>query len=256
MARLVHLDCGLIESPAGPACCHCVAAVEGGRAALVDCGIGLLDCADPEGRLGRELIDVVGFRCDADRTALRRLERLGVRAGGVEDVVLTHADPDHTGGLADFPGARVHVSAEELGAGRAGGARYVGAHFAHGPRWVEHASAGAEWFGLAARRLTVLGDVEVWLVELFGHTAGHCGVAVRDGDGWLLHAGDAYYLRAELDEPGHPVGELSRSRAWDDGARLASLERLRGLRAGLGGKLRMTGYHDVEEFGVFSAGSG
>ncbi len=31
----------------------------------------------------------------------------------------------------------------------------------------------------------------MWLVPLFGHTRGHCGVAVRTEQGWLFHAGDA-----------------------------------------------------------------
>jgi glyoxylase-like metal-dependent hydrolase (beta-lactamase superfamily II) len=31
----------------------------------------------------------------------------------------------------------------------------------------------------------------MWLVPLFGHTRGHCGVAVRTASGWLFHVGDA-----------------------------------------------------------------
>jgi hypothetical protein len=31
----------------------------------------------------------------------------------------------------------------------------------------------------------------MWLVPLFGHTRGHCGVAIRNGSGWLFHVGDA-----------------------------------------------------------------
>jgi glyoxylase-like metal-dependent hydrolase (beta-lactamase superfamily II) len=47
------------------------------------------------------------------------------------------------------------------------------------------------------RPLGGLGDV-LALVPLFGHTRGHSGVAVRKGDRWLLHAGDAYFHRREL----------------------------------------------------------
>ena len=42
---------------------------------------------------------------------------------------------------------------------------------------------------------------EVLLVPLPGHTRGHCGVAVRRSDDWLLHCGDAYFHRSEV-EPG------------------------------------------------------
>lgn len=36
------------------------------------------------------------------------------------------------------------------------------------------------------------------LVPLPGHTAGHAGVAIPTGDGWLLHAGDAFHSPASL----------------------------------------------------------
>ncbi|MFG2071206.1 MBL fold metallo-hydrolase [Nonomuraea maritima] len=39
---------------------------------------------------------------------------------------------------------------------------------------------------------------EIRRVPLGGHTAGHTGVAVREGDRRLLHCGDACYYR-ELD---------------------------------------------------------
>jgi len=38
-------------------------------------------------------------------------------AASVTDVVLTHADPDHVGGLADLPHARVHLSEVHEGEG-------------------------------------------------------------------------------------------------------------------------------------------
>lgn len=251
MLSILHLDCGLLETAHGRACCHCLALVEAGRVALVDAGIGLLDCRRPDDRLGRELIDAAGFRFDESRTAIRRLEERGFLPDQVEDVVLTHADPDHTGGLADFPHATVHVSSEERAALAAGEARYQASHFDHAPRWMEHAPTGDSWQGLPARRVTVCGGAQVFLVELFGHTAGHCGVAIPQGNDWLLHAGDAYYLRAELDDPAHPVGELAAIRAHDNTRRLASLDALRRLRADLGPSLRMTGYHDVAEWGLF-----
>ena len=38
-------------------------------------------------------------------------------------------------------------------------------------------------------------------IPLPGHTRGHCGVAVRRSDDWLLHCGDAYFHHSEV-EPG------------------------------------------------------
>jgi len=38
-------------------------------------------------------------------------------------------------------------------------------------------------------------------VPLAGHTRGHSGVAVDTGDGWLLHAGDAYFFHGQMHQP-------------------------------------------------------
>jgi glyoxylase-like metal-dependent hydrolase (beta-lactamase superfamily II) len=38
----------------------------------------------------------------------------------------------------------------------------------------------------------------MYLIPLFGHTSGHCGVAVEDGEGWLFQAADALPLNAQF----------------------------------------------------------
>src|SRR5262249_51073131 len=91
-------------------------------------------------------------------------------------------------------------------------------------------------------------ESEVMLIPLFGHTLGHCGVAIRRGDRWLLHVGDAYYLRVELTSDDHPVSRLTSQRADDDARRRASLEDLRRLARDHGDEIDLLGYHDVGEF--------
>ena len=79
MTELIHLNCGTLRVPNFPTVvCHCLALREGDHAALIDTGIGLQDCKDPDGRLGRELIDAAGFQFNEHDTALRRLEALGI----------------------------------------------------------------------------------------------------------------------------------------------------------------------------------
>jgi glyoxylase-like metal-dependent hydrolase (beta-lactamase superfamily II) len=39
----------------------------------------------------------------------------------------------------------------------------------------------------------------MFLIPLFGHTSGHCGVAIEDGNDWVLQAGDAMPANAEYD---------------------------------------------------------
>jgi glyoxylase-like metal-dependent hydrolase (beta-lactamase superfamily II) len=180
-------------------------------------------------------------------TAVRQLEALGIAAADVTDIVLTHADPDHAGGLADFPQARVHLSIEERENLESGNPRYREAQFAHGPQWVTYAENDCETLGMQSRRVATAGEADIRLVPLFGHTLGHCGVAVQDGDAWVLHVGDAYYLRGELANEAHPIGALATMRADDNDQRLASLAVLRRVTKEQENALTYFGYHDVSE---------
>jgi glyoxylase-like metal-dependent hydrolase (beta-lactamase superfamily II) len=249
MTAIRHLNCGTLHAPPNPpAACHCLLLEDPGGLALVDTGIGLLDVRHPLDRIGRELIDLAGFQFHEDQTAVRLLERLGYRPQDVRHVVLTHADPDHTGGLADFPQAEVHLSGLEQDSLSKGSWRYLPAHFAHGPRWRTYPPSPRTWCGLEARPVVLGFASEVLLVPLPGHTHGHCGVAVRRGDRWLLHVGDAYYLRIELDRDDHPVSALTAQRADDNAKRAASLEHLRRLARDHAAEVDLFGYHDFAEF--------
>lgn len=167
---------------------------------------------------------------------MRQVERLGYERRDVRHLVLTHLDLDHAGGLRDFPGAQVHVYAEELRAATRPATalerrRYRPAQWAHGPRWVTYdAAEGEPWFGFAAVR-PLDGLDGLALVPLAGHTRGHSAVAVPSGDGWLLHAGDSYFHHGEVDPdlPRCPpaLRLFQRLNAADHGRRIAA--RLREL---------------------------
>lgn len=233
---------------------HCLL-VEGAQGlTLVDTGFGAGDIADPR-RLGRAFLTAVRPRLDAASTAVHRIRALGHDPRDVRHIMLTHLDPDHAGGIGDFPHARVHVLADELRAARtpttrAERDRYRAAQWAHGPRWVEHRpeTATESWYGF--RAIPVLpGDApEFLLVPLPGHTRGHCGVAVRESDRWLLHCGDAYFSHTDVDpaSPRRPpaLTAFQRMMAADNRARLDNLERLRELRRAHHDEVRLICAHD------------
>lgn len=248
MTTVHHINCGTLLVPTYPTVvCHCLLLQDRDRLALVDTGIGLRDVRNPVERLGQPLIDMAGFRFHESDTAVRRIEALGLSPADVRHVVLTHADPDHAGGLADFPNAQVHVSEEEQAHVASGHWRYVPTQFAHGPAWKTYGRSARRWFGLEARPVELGFSSDVLLIPLFGHTVGHCGVAVRQGDRWLLHAGDAYYLRVELTADDHPVSALAAQRADDDRLRQVSLEQIRRLLRDHGDEVDVIGYHDLSE---------
>ena len=243
------LNAGWLIAPSTKAkvCCHCLVLRDPSGVALVDTGIGLEDVRDPVGRIGQATIDRAGFQFCAADTARRQLEKQGIDANDIRHILLTHLDPDHAGGLSDFRTATVHLSAEEVTAARSGDPRYRPIQFDYSSRWVTYSSSNDVWFGTEARRVDIGFSEPIFLVPLFGHTAGHCGIAVAQGHRWTLHIGDAYYLRAELADSAHPVNLLAAAAAVDDTKRLKSLDWLRRLSREHESEVRLLGYHDVRE---------
>jgi glyoxylase-like metal-dependent hydrolase (beta-lactamase superfamily II) len=187
---------------------------------------------------------------------VRQVVRLGYVPEDVQHIVLTHLHLDHAGGLPDFPQANVHVFAPEYEAAmrpkrfsfpeRFG---YVATNWAHGPRWVLHSLAGERWFGLDCVRVIESGPVEVLLVPLVAHSRGHCGVAVRTSEGWLLHCGDAYLRQMQVD-PVHPRSPFPR---WFQPVEQLVEEpvlRLRALAREHGDEVRLFCAHDGQMFAV------
>lgn len=248
MTKIHHINCGtLLVSGYPTVVCHCLLLEDQNGLALVDTGIGLLDVQNPVQRLGQELIDLAGFQFHEPDTAVRQIESLGFDPNAVQHIVLTHCDPDHTGGLADFPKAQIHVSDEELTHALSGHLRYVRSHFDHDPHWQTYESVHREWFDLEARPVSLGFTSEFLLIPFFGHTLGHCGVAIQQGDHWLLHVGDAYYLRVELTQDDHPVSAFAAQRADNDNLRQSSLNQLRRLHENHSDQIEMIGYHDINE---------
>ncbi|MCY1029890.1 MBL fold metallo-hydrolase [Corallococcus sp. BB11-1] len=217
--RIHHLNCTTMCPPGGrlmdgrrgftgPAAltCHCLLVETARGLVLVDTGFGLNDVYEPRVRLNGLFRDVLCRPALVEEsTAIRQVERLGFQASDVRDIILTHLDFDHAGGLDDFPHARVHLLAEEYRVASAqrtwlDRARFRPQQWSLDKRWETYsARRGEGWFGFdCVRELSGL-PPEILLVPLTGHTLGHAGVAIDTGEGWLLHAGDAYFHHGEMD---------------------------------------------------------
>ncbi len=221
---------------------------------LVDTGLGTGDIAEPN-RLGRGWVRMARPRLDVDETAVARVRALGFSPDDVRHIAVTHLDLDHAGGIPDFPRAAVHVHRREHAAAMARTGpratwRYVPGHWRHAPDWQLHDDGGERWFGFDGVR-SLLREPDILLVPLPGHTAGHSGIAVRAGERWLLHAGDAFFFHGQLQTPPRAplVLRVFQRRADTDRAqRVANQERLRNLAAEHGDDVTVFNAHDPVYF--------
>ncbi len=165
-----------------------------------DRGLILVDSGVAEADYTRKPLVLRSFQVltevplDPEETAVRQIARLGFNPDSVKDIVLTHMNFDHCGGITDFPHARIHVLRKELDAFLSPHLRwadhaYLRHHTAHKPIFELYDMGTETWNGFPAVRLQV--DPEMYLIPLHGHSAGHCGVAIRIDEAWLFHVGDA-----------------------------------------------------------------
>lgn len=256
--RVHHLNCATMRPYLTPPVVAHVLLVERDEGLLlVDSGFGTGDLSDP-GRLGRAFVKIIRPAFHPGETALAQVKALGFQPEDVTDIALTHLDLDHAGGIGDFPAARVHVHQPEYDAAThpklSERGRYVAAQWAHGPQWVKHADPGDEWFGFAS--VTALSD-DIVLIPLLGHTRGHAGVAVRNGEGhWLLHAGDAFFDGRQVQQPpacSPSLAMFQRLVAPDNRLRLDNAERLRELVASQAAEVTVFCAHDKRQYDLLAA---
>ncbi len=270
--RIHHLNCGTLcpfgerlitgEGGWGAAeiVCHCLLIEADDALILVETGFGRDDARHPYRRLGAPFNLAVRPKPRVEETAFERIRALDLDPADVRHITVTHLDLDHAGGLPDFPAAEVHAFAAEqraaLDPSLRERPRYRPPHFAHGPRWVTYEAGGDSWFGFESVRVMDGVDAEIALIPLAGHTRGHVAVAIRDGDSWLLHCGDAYFHHEEVATPPACPPMLRAFQvmmAFDNGQRKRNAERLRELARGNGDEITLFCAHDPVDLRAFAA---
>jgi glyoxylase-like metal-dependent hydrolase (beta-lactamase superfamily II) len=221
---------------------------------LVDTGIGLAARADLKANLGKFFVALTKPLADPAGAAISQVRSLGYDPADVRHILITHLDSDHAGGLADFPGATVHLHADELAAARKPTFReknrYRKVQWAHNPNWQTFTSSAEQWSGFArARQLEGLPEAFVAL-PLHGHTRGHTAYAIDLGDRQFVHAGDAYFHRGTVRPSDGPPTTLSkvleRSATIDRRAVATNHERLAELAARSDGPAVFCAHDPVE----------
>jgi glyoxylase-like metal-dependent hydrolase (beta-lactamase superfamily II) len=220
-----HLNCGSMRPPTAPEIvCHVLLLETDDGLVLVDSGLGRADFADPQ-RMGPARFLLRPTRDDA-LTAAAQIEAMGRSTSEVTHIVLTHMDFDHIGGIADFPDAVIHTTAEEhdwavANPDFASKQRYSPRQWDHAPTFQTHAGPGDPWkHGLSG--VPVLPGITY--IPMPGHTKGHAAVAMEvstgstDQGGLLVHAGDAVFdasSYATSTPSGVPLAKVGTFRAFE-----------------------------------------
>ncbi|NNP72981.1 MBL fold metallo-hydrolase [Acinetobacter defluvii] len=241
-----HLHCGSMCPMCAPLfgqkglkanlVCHCLLIETDRGLVLVDTGLGLQDYLRPQQRLGKFMTKMSAIVSDPYLSAFHQIQKLGFKPSDVQHILVSHLDFDHAGGIGDFPNATVHILSNEFNAAQTFSSknklRYRPQQFKNHTYWhfLEH-EAGEPWFNFHRVQGFKIFKDEILMIPLLGHTAGHCGIAIRQKDQWLLFCGDAYYSHLELDPKYKSLGLNLTERlfAFNNQQRLHSLKAIQTL---------------------------
>jgi glyoxylase-like metal-dependent hydrolase (beta-lactamase superfamily II) len=237
MIKVYHLNCSLPHTRGfdlsrlnRPMCCHCLLLETSHGLALVDTGFSKSLAEEGFRKV------LLSTNHDPFRTALTEIKSLGFKAQDVQHIFVTHLDHDHVGGVTDFPWAKIYVHTTEYEFHKKiNDSLQFKMRFQpklwRGAQIQCLAEGGEKWFQFQSVRAPKEFLDEILMIPLFGHTAGHCGFAIKQKKGWLLHAGDSFYLKEDL---AIPLAErsffseaLALSLAIDTKKRIYNLEQLR-----------------------------
>ncbi|MGH7985378.1 MAG: MBL fold metallo-hydrolase [Candidatus Binataceae bacterium] len=187
----------------------CPLILRGGDAILVDTGIGNRLSA-----VERKIF------CHDEGWLLDGLERLGMEAGDITHVMLSHLHFDHCGGIVRrrasgvlepaFPRARIFVQQGELATARESRNERLRAAYRHVRECLEPVAAMIE---------SVVGDVNmiagVSALVTGGHTHDHQIAVVRSGDDAFAHMADIVPTRSHMRGPWNQSYDLDAVRTME-----------------------------------------
>ena len=69
------------------------------------------------------------------------------------------------------------------------------------------------------------------MIPLLGHSKGHCGIAIKQQDGWVFFCGDAYFSHLQLNPQNklRTLAKLERIFAENNSMRLDNLHKIQQL---------------------------
>lgn len=244
--QIHHLNCGSFCLYCAPLfgqrglkaelVCHCLLLETDQGLVLIDTGLGMQDYLHTQLRLGSIIAKFGNFQNNINLTAISQIQKLGFKPSDVKHILVTHLDFDHAGGISDFPQATVHILSSEFNATQnfnyKNKIRYKSEQFKQHRYWnFIEPEFGEPWYNLARVQGFKLLKDEILMIPLLGHTEGHCGIAIKQKNNWLLFCGDAYYSHRQLNPKVklHALELTERLFATDNLQRIQSLKQIQNL---------------------------
>lgn len=217
--------------------CHCLLLETDQGLVLVDTGLGVQDYLHTQARLGNLVSRLGRIENNLELTALAQIQNLGFSSKDVKHILISHLDFDHAGGISDFPHATVHILSSEYNATQnffslKNKARYKTQQFRQHRYWnFIEPDQGEAWFNLHQVQGFHIFQDEILMIPLLGHSQGHCGVAIKQNDGWLFFCGDAYFSHLQLNPTNRlrTLDKLERFFAEDNQRRIDNLHKIQQL---------------------------
>jgi len=204
MSQFIRLDCGFIH-PTGlhvQANTYVILLETNSGWVMIDSGYGIHDFEHPS-LVTRVFTSFVHTPRDPDFCVINQLPKFNIDPHDVKHIILTHMHLDHAGGISDFPWATIHVFEQELKAANHHlgklGIGYNARQWKNHSFWQTYTHTNDEWFGMPAIQLAEFSP-EIFLIPSPGHTLGHCMVAFKNENKWILQTGSAGYPFYEKDE--------------------------------------------------------
>lgn len=165
-----------------------------------------------------------------------QLARIGVKPEAINFVGISHYHYDHTGQLADFPGATLLEGKADW--------EVVKNWPAAEPRYRHWLSGGGKVEPVEGDK-DVFGDGRVTMLDMPGHTEGHHALLVRLASGPVLISGDEYHFTENRKVGGVPGFNVNRADT------LASHDRFEKLAANL--KAKVIIQHELDDIAELPA---
>jgi glyoxylase-like metal-dependent hydrolase (beta-lactamase superfamily II) len=205
-------DTGLYAGQKKTLVASCYLVRDGNRYLLWDTGLDGALAGKPKDKEGSFLKEKI----------VTQIARIGVKPEAISFVGISHYHYDHTGQLADFPGATLLQGKADWEVVR----KWPAAE----PRYRHWLTGGGKIEPVEGDK-DVFGDGKVVMLDLPGHTEGHHGLLVRLASGPVLLSGDAYHFTEQVKNRGVPTFNVNRADT------LASMDRFDRLAANLGAKV-------------------